>query len=267
MRVAILWCAVVLACLSATARADTTHKEINDFVKALSFSDLKAMKKSEVLNVLFAFTTNLKFTRLPATPALTLKRALIPKTAPSCTSSQCTLTPSPLPQPQRNVDSCIGLASNCVVGFETRRRGGRRRHSPRHSSNVSSLLLHSSFASLQFTCCIYCLRDSNLPCAEFLLNKGAKAAGRPAVSSIYQVTASCCSFVAGLSFRAHLLNLQLACSTSSSLAQPAGTQAPARVRHVQSWCFHQFRIATPRSITADAEVDVAVVLLLLQRSR
>jgi hypothetical protein len=31
--------------------------------------------------------------------------------------------------------------------------------------------------------------------------------------------------------------------------------------------FHQFRIATPRSITADAEVDVAVVLLLLQRSR
>jgi hypothetical protein len=78
--VAILLCAVVLACLSATARADTTHKEINDFVKALSFSDFKAMK-------------------------------MIPKTAPSCRSSQCTLTPSPLPQPQRNVDSCLGLAS------------------------------------------------------------------------------------------------------------------------------------------------------------
>jgi hypothetical protein len=37
MRVAILWCAVVLACLSATARADTTHKDINDFVKVYHF--------------------------------------------------------------------------------------------------------------------------------------------------------------------------------------------------------------------------------------
>jgi hypothetical protein len=33
----------------------------------------------------------------------------------------------------------------------------------------------------------YCLREGNLPCAEFLLNKGAKASGRPAASTIYQV--------------------------------------------------------------------------------
>jgi hypothetical protein len=45
MRAAMILCVVALACLSAGARADTIQKEINDFVKALSFSDLKAMKK------------------------------------------------------------------------------------------------------------------------------------------------------------------------------------------------------------------------------